>query len=93
MRSFQLGVSCLDPGTNPVPVPPFGCLLEGIHVIPEAYLGSDLQAKIPDRITGRTAFGAVIGSAHRTCIKLHTGPAYVSIEDRMEGTTSRVVAA
>jgi hypothetical protein len=62
-------------------------------VIPEANLGSDLQAKIPDRVTGPAAFIAVVGSAHRTGIKLHTGPAYVSIEDRMEGTAGSVVAA
>jgi hypothetical protein len=62
-------------------------------MIPQANLGSDLQAKITDRVTGLAASIAVVRSAHRAVIKLRTGSAYVSIEDRMEGTTSSVVAA
>ena len=91
--SFQFGVRCLDPCTDLVPVLPFGCLLEGIHMIPQANLGGDLQTKIPDRITGLAAFIAMVGSPHRTAIEHRAGPADVAVEDRMEGTTGSVVAA
>ena len=52
VRSFQFGVRCLDPCTDPVPVLPFGGLLEGIHMIPQANLGGDLQTEVPDSVTG-----------------------------------------
>ena len=61
-------------------------------MIPEANLGSDLQAKIPDRVTGLAASITVVGSAHRAVVKLRTGSAYISIEDRMEGMMGSVVA-
>ena len=85
VRSFQFRVRCLDPCTDLVPVLPCGCLLEGIHMIPQANLGGDLQTKIPDRITGLAASSAMVGSPHRTVIEHRTGPTKVTIEDRMEG--------
>jgi hypothetical protein len=75
MRSFQFGVRCFNPCTDLVPVLPFSCLLEGIHLIPEANLRGDLQTKVPDGVTGVAAFLTMVGSSHRTVAKLRTGPA------------------
>ena len=48
VRSFQFGVRCLDPRTDLVPVLPFRGLLKGVHVIPQANRGGDLQTKVSD---------------------------------------------
>ena len=93
MCSFQFRVRCLDPCTDFIPVLPFGCLLEDIHLIPQTKLASDLQTKITNRIPGLTAFIAMVGSSHRTSIEHRACPTQVAIKDRMEGTTGSVVAA
>ena len=61
-------------------------------MVPQANLSSDLQTKIPDRITGLTAFIAMVGSAHRTAIKHGTGSTGIAVKDGMERSAGRVVA-
>ena len=62
-------------------------------MVPQADLRGDLQTKIPDGVTGLAASTTMVGSPHGTVIEHRTGPAEVAIEDRVERTTGRVVAA
>jgi hypothetical protein len=93
MRSFQFGVRCFDACTDLVPIPPCSCLLQGIHVIPQADLGSDLQTEIPDGVTGLAAFSTMVGGPCRTAIEHRARPTQVTVEDRMERATRCVVGA
>ena len=90
--TFQFRVGCFDPRTDFVPVFPFAGLLLRIHLIPQPNFGSDLQAEIPDGVTGMATAFAMIGSSHRTLIEHFAASANVSIENRMERTTRRVIA-
>lgn len=93
VRSFQFGVCCFDPCADLIPVLPFSCLLDGVHPIPQAKLGGDLQTKIPDRVTGIAAFQTMVGSPHRTSIEHRARSTEVSVKDRMERTAGAVVTA
>jgi len=52
VRSLQFGVRRLDARTDPVPLSPFGRLLDGIHIIAQAKLRGDLQTEVPGGVTG-----------------------------------------
>lgn len=93
MRSLEFRVRRLDARTDPVPLPPLCCLVECIHLIPQAKLRRHLQAEVPGGVTGRTSFRPVVGCPHGTAVEHIACAADIAVEDGMEGTALRVVAA
>jgi len=64
-----------------------------VHLIPQTEFGGDLQTKVPNCVARLTALIAMVGGAHRTLIEHCARSTESSVEDRMEGTARRVVAA
>jgi hypothetical protein len=54
-------------------------------MIPQAKLGADLKTEVTDGITSLTAFGAMVGSPHRTQIEHCTRSAGNAVEVGMGG--------
>ena len=64
----------------------------GVHLIPQPDFGSDLQTEVSDCLTGTATAFAMIGSSHWTLIEHFADSASISIENRMQRTTRRVIA-